>query len=268
MTAFAATARYELLMQLRKPAIWIAIALPYVLFVLLIVLGEQSTGLDRYRDETNPKVWIIEALGWFTPVLPMVFGIVLADRLVRDRKLRVAALLDSTPTNQSVRLAGKYLGACAATAVPITLIYLAVAVAFVIWRGRPAALWWGLAALAVIVLPLLLLSGALSFLGPQLMPTPMFRVLIVGVWFWAGATEVKSEFPSLAGTVLSLTMDYPLKVFFNDAGASAGPAEGTALNLLRPEPTTGTALLSVALMLGISAAILAAARTLNARTSE
>jgi ABC-2 type transport system permease protein len=128
-------------------------------------------------------------------------------------------------------------------------------------------LLWGLATFAVVVLPLLLLAGALSFLGPQLMPTPLFQVLVVGLWFWAGATEVESELPSLAGSVLSLTMDYPLKVFFASANASAGPA-GVTLDFLRPQPTKATALLSVALILGLAAAILAAARALYARTSE
>ena len=118
------------------------------------------------------------------------------------------------------------------------------------WRERPAALWWGLATFALIVVPLLLLAGSLSFLGPQLVPTPLFRVLIVGLWFWAGVTEVESEFPSFAGTLLSLTMDYPLGVFFDSPNATTGPA-GVALDFLRPQPTTGTALLSLALILGL-----------------
>ena len=196
----------------------------------------------------------------------MIFGIVLADRLVRDRKLGVAELLDSTPTNPGARLVGKYLGVCAATAVPVALLYVAVALAFMVWRGQPAALWWGLATFVVIVLPLLLLAGSLSFLGPQLMPTPLFRVLLVALFFWAAATEVESEFPSFAGTVLSLTMDYPLGVFFSP-NATTGPA-GVALDFLRPRPTTATAALAVALMLTLAAAILAAAHALNARTGE
>lgn len=141
MTGFAGTARYELLMQLRKPAIWIAIVLPFALYALFAVLGQDSTGLARHRLAPDPKAWIVEALGWFLPVLPMVFGIVLADRLVRDRRLRVAELLDATPTNGGARLVGKYLGSCAATAVPVALVYLVAAVAFTVWRGRPAALW-------------------------------------------------------------------------------------------------------------------------------
>jgi hypothetical protein len=101
-------------MQLRKPAIWIATASPFALYALFAVLGSDSTGLQRCRYETSPTAWMVDALGWFTPVLPMIFGIVLADRLVRHRKLGVAELLDSTPTNPGARLVGKYLGVCAA----------------------------------------------------------------------------------------------------------------------------------------------------------
>jgi len=99
------------------------------------------------------------------------------------------------------------------------------------------------------------------------MPTPLFRVLIASLFFWAAVTEVESEFPSFAGTLLSLTMDYPLGVFFDSPNATTGPA-GVALDFLRPQPTTGAAVLSLALILGLAAAILWAARALNARTSE
>jgi ABC-2 type transport system permease protein len=266
MTAFAATARYELLMQLRKPVIWIATLIPFVLFAVLAMMGTQN--LDRLTGDANPKSWMVNTLGWFIPLLAMVFGIVLADRLVRDRRLGVAALLDVTPTGRGVRLAGKYAGACAATAVPVAVVYLAVAVTFAAWRGRPSALLWGAATFAVVVLPLLLLAGALAFLGPQLMPAPLFRLLFVAVWFWAGVTEVESQYPSFAATVLSLTIDYPQKVFFGSTNATAGHFPGAQLNFLRPAPTTATALLSLALILGLAAAIVVAAGVLNARTSE
>jgi ABC-2 type transport system permease protein len=265
MRAFAATASYELRMQLRKPVIWIATVIPFGLFAVLAVMDTQN--LERLTQDTNPKTWIVDGMGWFTPLLAMVFGIVLADRLVRDRKLHVAPLLDVTPASRGARLLGKYLGACAATAVPPALVYLVVAVWFAIWRGKPAALLWGVASFAAVV-PLLLLTGALAFLLPQVMPSALFRALVVGVWFWAGATEVESQFPSLAATVLSLTIDYPQKVFFASTNATAGPYPGAALNVLRPLPTTMTALLALALILGLTATILAAARALSARTSE
>ena len=61
MTALAATARYELGMQLRKPAIWIATALPFALYALFAVPGSDSTGLQRYRYETSRRC------GWSMP---------------------------------------------------------------------------------------------------------------------------------------------------------------------------------------------------------
>jgi ABC-2 type transport system permease protein len=265
MIAFAATTSYELRMQLRKPAIWIATVIPYGLYAVLAMMGTQN--MERLTQDTNPKTWMAASLGWFTPLLAMVFSFVLADRLVRDRKLGVTPLLDATPSNRSARLLGKYLGACAATAIPVALVYVLLGVSFAIWRGRPVALLWAMATFAAVVVPLLLLTGALAFLCPQLMPTPLFRALIVGIWFWAGTTEVESQFPSLAASVLSLTMDYPQHVFFGSRDP-AGPFEGATLNVLRPQATVGTAALSLALILGIAAAILVAARALRLRVSE
>jgi hypothetical protein len=266
MTAFAATAAYEWRMQIRKPAIWIATALPYLVYVGFALLGADSTGLRRYREETDRRS------GWWM-------------RWAGSRRSCRSSSASCWPTGwcvtggcgsrhcsrsprPTVRAAwvGKYLGVCAATAAPPVLIYLAVAVTFAIWRGRPAALLWGIAVLGAVVLPLLLLAGGLSFLGPQLMPTALFRVLVVALWFWAGATEVSD---SLTGSsVLSLTVDYPLKVFFDTATSTAGPYPGAALNFLRPQPTVATAVLSVALMVGLAAAILAAAGRLHARKTD
>jgi hypothetical protein len=268
VTAFAATARYELRMQLRKRSIWIATLLPLGLFLGLVAMGTDVGGPARTVHDTDPKIWLVQAVEGFVPPLAMVFGVVLADRLVRDRRLRVAALLDVTPANRTARLLGKYLGACAGTAIPPALAYGAVSVFFALWRGKPAALFWGPAAFAVVLLPLLLLAGSLAFLGPLLMPTPVFRVLVVGLWFWAGTTEVDSQFPSFAGTVFSLTMDYPLKVFFGSSDATTGTFPDAPLNVLRPAATTGTAVLAIALMLTLAALIVAAARVLIARTTD
>jgi hypothetical protein len=91
---------------LRKPAIWIATASPFALYALFAVLGSDSTGLQRCRYETSPKVWMVDALGWFTPVLPMIFGIVLADRLgapPQARRGRAARLHPDQPRRPAGR---------------------------------------------------------------------------------------------------------------------------------------------------------------------
>jgi ABC-2 type transport system permease protein len=181
MTAFAATASYELRMQLRRPVIWIATVIPFGLFAVLAVMDTQN--LERLTQDTNPKTWIVDGMGWFTPLLAMVFGMVLADRLVRDRKLRVAPLLDVTSASRGARLLGKYLGACAATAVPPALVYLVVAVWFAIWRGKPAALLWGVASFAAVVVPLLLLTGRSRSCSRRSCPRRCS-----GRWWWASGS--------------------------------------------------------------------------------
>ncbi len=269
MTAFAATLRYELLMQLRKPTVWIATLAPFALYTALILFGLERGGLDQIRHDTDPKVWMILVLGSFTSPLTIVSGMVLADRLARDRKLRVSPVLDVTPASRTARLAGKHLGACAATAVPPLLIYLAVSVGFAVWRSRPGALFWGPMTYLLMLLPALLVAGALALLGPQVMPVPLFRVLFVGLWLWCTVpAEKRTGVPSIAGTVLSLTLEYPQKVFFGMTQGSTGPVDGVLLNVLRPTATPGTALLSIGLIVGLTVAILAAARALRARTTD
>ena len=117
-----AVGRYEFRMQIRKRSLWLA-TLP---LAALMVLGQGDAG-PRYLPSTaSPR----EVMGtWailFGIALPIGFGMVLADRLVRDRRLGIAALLDSLPSGQGVLIAGKYLGGVAATALPGLLAMLAI----------------------------------------------------------------------------------------------------------------------------------------------
>jgi hypothetical protein len=61
---------------------------------------------------------------------------------------------------------------------------------------------------------------------------------------------------------------YAQRAFFDPSDDTAGPTPGVALNILRPEPTTAAALLSLALVFGLTFAALTAARTLNSRTQD
>ena len=117
MTAFAASLRYEFRMQVRKRSVWIVPALTLVLFVLI--------GGSLLRDLFDPDEVPPEARTAVTALavqiyalLTIGFGCLLADRLIRDDRLRVAPILDATPARGTARLLGKYLGAAAATAMP------------------------------------------------------------------------------------------------------------------------------------------------------
>ncbi len=82
IAAFAGTVSYEFRMQVRRPAVWIAIG-----GVALLVMGRtlrgnlvSFRGLSPFTLEAN-----VAAIGSY--FLPVVFGILLADRLPRERRL-------------------------------------------------------------------------------------------------------------------------------------------------------------------------------------
>ena len=95
-------------------------------------------------------------------ILPLIFGILLAGRLPRDRRTGVDELLDTLPATSGGRLAGKFLGAAFATATPIFFFYCIGIVYLSVDRGDWTAVPLGLLAFAAINLPGLLFVGAFS----------------------------------------------------------------------------------------------------------
>lgn len=263
-----ASLRYEFHMQVRKPSVWVVPALTVLLFLLI--------GGSLLRDLFDPDERLPEAraavVGLAVQVhalLSIGFGCLLADRLVRDDRLRVAPILDATPARPGARLVGKYLGAGAATAVPILAVYLGLAAAYAVHTGAPSALGWALATCAVVIVPGLLFVAAFALAVPLIMPTPLFRVIFVGYWLW-GNVVAPDMLPTLARTLVHPLGGYPLDALLDfhgiDGGETwAGPVPGATLNFLRPDPTPTTAWLSVAVLLVLAAAALAGGHAVRAR---
>jgi hypothetical protein len=269
--AFAASLRYEFRMQVRKRSVWIVPALTLVLFVLI--------GGSLLRDLFDPGERPAEArtavVGLAVQVhalLSIGFGCLLADRLVRDDRLRVAPILDATPAGPGARLLGKYLGAAAATAIPVLVAYFGFATAYAVDTGAPHALGWALAATGVVIVPGLLFVAAFALALPLVMPAPLFRVLFVGYWLW-GNVVPPDAMPTLAGTLVHPLGGYPLTALLGFHGidgddALAGPVAGATLNFLRPDPTPATAWLSIAVLLALATAALAGGHALRARRAR
>jgi hypothetical protein len=263
--AFAATFRYELLMQVRKRSVWITYA---VLAVGLVTISGGQ--LVRVVDEPTARTGMLVVGMLFTAVLPAAFGCLVADRLVRDRRLGVAPVLRATPTGPVTWLAGKYLAVCAATALPAVLLYLLVATAYAVAHGTLAPYGWMAAVTGALLLPAMLFVAAFALLCPLLMPAALFRVLFVGYWLWANVMG-PVVMPSLNGTLLCPSNGYVVQVLFAYQGDGpagfAGPVPGATLNWLRPAPTPGTAVLSVLVLAALTAGALVAAGVLT-RTSR
>jgi hypothetical protein len=269
--AFGASLRYEFRMQVRKRSVWIVPALTLVLFVLI----GGSLLRDLFDPTERPPEARTAVVGLAVQVhalLAIGFGCLLADRLIRDDRLRVAPVLDATPARRGARLVGKYLGAGAATAVPIVVVYFGFTVAYALHTGAPDAVGWALAACGVVIVPGLLFVAAFALVMPLLMPAPLFRVLFVGYWLW-GNVVPPDVMPTLAGTLMHPLGGYPLAALLGFQGIDgddslAGPVPGATLNLLRPDPTPATAWLSIAVLLALAAAALAGGHALRTRRAR
>lgn len=263
-----ASLSYEFRMQVRKRSVWLVPALTVVLFLLI--------GGSLLRDLFDPAERPAEArtavIGLAVQVhtlLTIGYGCLLADRLVRDDRLRVAPILDATPARPGARLVGKYLGAGAATALPILVLYFGFAAAYAVRTGAPGAFGWALAAWAVVIAPGLLFVAAFALAVPLVMPAPLFRVFFVGYWLW-GNVVVPDMMPTLARTLIHPLGGYPLDALLDFHGIDggddwAGPVPGATLNFLRPEPTPAIAWLSIAVLLVLAALALAGGHALRAR---
>lgn len=257
MTAFPASFRYELRMQLRKPSLWITMG------ALAGLTYAASGNLRAILDQPDALAGMVSSARILLLLLPIGFGCLVADRLVRDERLKVREVLDATPGGQGWRLVGKYLGACLAAGIPVLAAYLMLAVAFAVTRGDPAALGYAAIITGAVIVPALLFVGAFAMLCPLFMPAPLFRVLFIGYWPWA--TQVDPILlPTINRTLLNPFGGYVIEAL---GGADlAGSVPGADLNLLRPTPTTVTAVLSVAILLVLAGLALTGARALLART--
>jgi ABC-2 type transport system permease protein len=263
-----ASVRYEFRMQVRKRSVWIVPALTVVLFLLI----GGSLLRDLFDPAERPDAARTAVVGTAVQVyglLSIGYGCLLADRLIRDDRLRVAAVLDATPSGPGARLVGKYIGAGAATAVPILAVYFGLATAYAVDTGALHALGWALATCAVVIVPGLLFVAAFALAVPLIMPAPLFRVMFVGYWLW-GNVVPPDMMPTLAETLIHPLGGYPLDALLDFHGIEgednwAGPVPGATLNFLRPDPTPTTAWLSIAVLLVLAAAALAGGHAVRAR---
>jgi ABC-2 type transport system permease protein len=242
VTALAAVCRYEFRMQVRKGSLWAVAAI----LAVAVVLTQGDNG-PRHLPANTPARVVMGAWSLvFALLMPIGFGMVLADRLVRDRRLRVARLLESTSTGSGTLLAGKYLGGMAATALPGLVALLLAAIGEFAHRHDPALFGWALLAFVLVTLPGLAMIAGFALVCPLVVGGPLFRVLFVGYWFW-GNMLTPSWLPSLTGTLITPIGDYAASWLVGNRALYAGLDGWIAF--LRPNPgSAGVALLSVALI--------------------
>ncbi len=213
-------AAYEFRMQIRRRSVWLVLALLGA--PTLFAVTSDITTLGRSANVLVPEwAWAVQVF------LPIGFGILLADRFPRDRRLGVAELLDATPTGDGARLAGKYLGTVAATLVPILIVY-ALGLGWLVTVTGDAGGVARLAAPAFLLvnLPGLLFVGAFSIACPIVIPVPLYQFLFVGYWFWGNLLS-PHVLPTISATWLAPIGGVAQEAFFPAVNLGRGSTWAT-----------------------------------------
>jgi hypothetical protein len=228
LPVFFGALHYEFHMQVRRPAVWITMILIAGLLVGFLsrsnALLNTVYHLDRFPLLTVVASWtaIINRL------LPIGVGVLLADRLPRDRRTKVDELFSSMPGALNARLVGKYLGSMLATLLPMFAFY-AIGVGVIIYQTRNImAIPLALETFAVIALPGILFISAFSLACPAIMWVPLYQFCFIGYWFWGNELSPRNGIPTLSDTILTPVGNYMAKGFYGLelADFSATPLQG------------------------------------------
>lgn len=208
--SFLGVFKYEFHMQLHRRAIWIS----------FIALGLFFSQFHQpwFRPITTPaSASIIYWTGIVQSFLAVLAGLLLADRLPRDRRLKVDELFNILPCTVSARIFGKYLGSTIATLVPILAIY-SIGTSYILIRWHTLqVLPLALASFSAIVILGVMFIGAFSISCTAILWVPLYQILFVGYWFW-GNLLPNVGIPTLSTTILTPVGSYICTGFFNSHG--------------------------------------------------
>jgi len=242
----------EFNMSIRRPGMWIAYGLLF-LFYGVAVISPSLTGSndmlfgDQVRQEAGSLVLTLNVF------MPLLAGILSADRIQRDFRSGVRELQNSTPMRITVYILAKYLGVLLSVLLPMfcwTIIFALVMVASE--QVPPVFIGYALLAFLTMGIPAHAFVVAFSLACPLIMPLRVYQVLFTGYWFWGNFLS-PAVFPTISDTLLNAAGIYSLQAFFGVYFSSPSEA-APALT------TTVQALLNI---LVLTACIVAALFTLN-----
>ena len=206
--ALAGVILYEFRMQVRRKAIWILTGFFFSLTLFV------SQGPWQFPNGMLVAQILLDWTSEMQILMPIAFGLLLADRLPRDCLFRTDELLESLPSSSATRFLGKYFGATLATLVPLFLIHAAGIVYIAVDQGSAGAVLLGLAMFATASLPGLLFVATFSVSCPVVLWVPLYQFLFVGYWFWGNLKSPGGPIPTISGTWLTPYGDYMRNGFF------------------------------------------------------
>ncbi|MCE1252460.1 MAG: ABC transporter permease [Anaerolineae bacterium] len=205
MKQFLNIVMYEYRMSTLRWSYWVGLVILTVPYIIsMVVPGDNDVALNSLSDQ---ELWrtagsIVHQLNI---LLPLLCGILLADRLVRDSRLGTLELIRSTPLSRRRYLLAKY-GGVLLSGLSLPLINLFIITLLLPFSGASFVLalkiaGMMLAAFVIIVVPAYAFITIFALACPLVMPIRVYQVLFTGYWFWGNFLNPK-KFISLSGTYL------------------------------------------------------------------
>lgn len=213
MAQFLNVARYELNMSIRRMGLWIAYLIVFAFFTVSLFAPSPSGPTDIFSS--NPP-WqeAGEIVYLFNMLMPLIAGILAADRMQRDVRLGLRELQTSAPIGRPTYILGKYLGVLLSELAPMFLWVVAIGVfATVTGQASPVIIGGILVAFLSIAVPSFAFVVAFSLACPLIMPVRVYQILFTGYWFWGNFLNAK-VFPTVSDTLLNASGIYASQGFF------------------------------------------------------
>ncbi len=214
MSRFLGLVGHEFDMSARRPGFWIA----YMLLGAFYIVANLTPSTNAAEDIIQPdQIWpqAGHLVFMFNIFLPLLAGILAADRTPRDVSTGVRELQRSAPLTVRAYVLAKYVGVLLSVLLPVLLLVLLTGTLIVLRGLAPLRFLWPLAlAFLTIAVPSHAFVVAFSLAVPSVLPLRIYQVLFTGYWFWGNLLSPLA-FPTVSDTVLNAAGQYPLQAFFH-----------------------------------------------------
>ncbi|MBN8654687.1 MAG: hypothetical protein J0M11_03055 [Anaerolineae bacterium] len=213
MSRFFGVLRHEFNMSLRRPGLWVAYGLLFLFYSLSVMYPVPDENSIVIQDE---QIWQYAGQMAFTfnLFLPVVVGILSADRLLRDFRQSVRELQESTPLHLAEYTLGKYFGVLLASLTPVLIWLWLITGLFIAFGNAPIEFFFTMTlAFFAIMVPAFAFVIAFSLACPLIMPLRVYQILFTGYWFWGNYINPEM-FPTLNGTLLTASGMYAFQGYF------------------------------------------------------
>jgi ABC-type transport system involved in multi-copper enzyme maturation permease subunit len=194
-------------------------------------LGLNTTsgqGLTDHLRGRNPLKEAAETVYMLNMTMPLLAGILSADRLQRDIRFNLYEIQSSTPLKCRTYILAKYLGVLASLLLAaLACVLLHGLTAMIATNSSPLFLLAEFPAFAVIVVPAFAMVTAFSLLCTLVLPLRVYQILFTGYWFWGNYLN-EGLVPTISGTMLNASGVYAMQGFFN--GGIFNPIPGQPYN--------------------------------------